>query len=1645
MPGGADTTASKAFPGEEELTGPRERSKSLQPTPTSIAPADAQESLVGPPHQSPQRITGQPDHLHEKATEGTRFRRGQKTNVIDINNFNPKLRSSQRVPLLPGWLRRWLRAPGWAWTDAIASMSVRLQKPRSNFVSSRKYTGYNFLFKFLVEQYKSPSNIVFTFLMIINFLPGLNVVSGWTAVIPLAFILGVALVKDIIEEIARSRADRRENERKYSHRIRLGQIEEGATSESLMQGDILVLNDGDIAPCDMLYLGPLTTSAKRGRVRHPECVISTASLDGEQSLKKRHPLLTTGLFSLQDWARVTGRAVVDLPTADFKRCSGSIRLWKPELPLERAHEWPCAHSQLEHFAEDGGFSYSELTFGIQNVLLRGVKIAGQKPVVCLALYTGKNCKVFQSHSAPIRKRDAFDKQMNLIILFQFCVVVLLVLLLTLLYTLQLDKFKELYPYIGITDQSTASAFFQSLGVHFILLAYAVPFSIFVTLQLIRLLNGLGLFLSEKFRAEKAAAEKDDADDLQGMLDQTLARGKPVEALEGPGSPANIVTTRLAGSVREPGSVRDQGEREAPPELPVGEDRPPQGQVPQPLPVSGYRVEAIAESPDAGQVGGAGDAHPTLIVDVRETELAARPGAREVEEPKRHPVERSITIKDMSSVEKFSAVDIVFSDKTGTITQNKLSLEMIHWGSGRVEALNSAAGPGLFPVALRNSTPILTSEVIGTNTFQSGQGRTSQVGTRGGVSPAVGYGEQSLDGGSIQTSTTLNRGEHSSTGLLAGEWDESQPRGLDLQENYLALLLGLSVTPFSHKPRRSGSGEINVTGGAEMAGNAHSDFSNYISEFPDEGAIADALLSRGYAVLRRSPTEVRVRDQGRKREFQILGEKVFTSENKMSVVVLQDADTKHQSSSSELRDPLHQYQRAFGGKEFYVIKGAPSAVLSIVERASEPLQSTREDLAEFEGAGMRLITWAVGLVPPELWDRVPARPPLEDDDAQVKSIADVLFDALHDPTAASMLAPSYLCTTVLTDTLCDDLQLTVAKLRAAGIKLCLITGDSKRAAVSIALQGNLLTPGRHIQTYTLKNLGNLVNDDPAHPRAQRMMYLGAGRVDHGDAGVEYVPGATTAAGGQEGMWDQAEETCLILEGEDADRLCASLLKRPRERPRDRRDPFDSEEGRRQRFINKECRNMCRKMFDRADLVLCCGFTPTQKASVVRLWQLAYREKTCLAVGDGQNDVQMLRQADIGIGITGKEGNSAANNSDVAVTGIRELERLIFVTGHYNFHRCTRFSFYMLYKNLVLASVLMFFSITTLFSAQLVINSVLALVFNTLFNFFPIFVFSLFDRDIPESVLLACPRIFREYKKRQDAPSTAKQMVLLYLNSIYQGCCIYYLSFACLLDGLNLASGHAQDIDVFGYYMISLIVFVTLIECIMEVTNASRLFNLAIAVSLILYISCLLILNYSTFFSDGFFGVLTSTTDSAHFWLCTLATTFAALVPEISARSLIQAYTPTVAQLGREHFGGLSEMQKNNAKQPKREVRPPRAPGIWWHFGTSRAGVATWNKIRKSIDFPNTETRIAALSERYDEAMRAVAVRLGIESVVLPVGTHSCVRVKEEAGESDELRMPPEANKLGGVDAADLSAAKDSLPETREKPDNSASAASTSVCR
>ena len=85
---------------------------------------------------------------------------------------------------------------------------------------------------------------------------------------------------------------------------------------------------------------------------------------------------------------------------------------------------------------------------------------------------------------------------------------------------------------------------------------------------------------------------------------------------------------------------------------------------------------------------------------------------------------------------------------------------------------------------------------------------------------------------------------------------------------------------------------------------------------------------------------------------------------------------------------------------------------------------------------------------------------------------------------------------------------------------------------------------------------------------------------------------------------------------------------------------------------------------ANSVICCRVSPLQKSLIVKLAKKNGNWIT-LSIGDGANDVPMIMEAHIGIGISGKEGTQAVRSADYAISQFRFLKRLLLTDFVLNF--------------------------------------------------------------------------------------------------------------------------------------------------------------------------------------------------------------------------------------------------------------------------------------------------------------------------------------------------------------------------------------------
>ncbi|CAD7959407.1 unnamed protein product [Amoebophrya sp. A120] len=190
-----------------------------------------------------------------------------------------------------------------------------------------------------------------------------------------------------------------------------------------------------------------------------------------------------------------------------------------------------------------------------------------------------------------------------------------------------------------------------------------------------------------------------------------------------------------------------------------------------------------------------------------------------------------------------------------------------------------------------------------------------------------------------------------------------------------------------------------------------------------------------------------------------------------------------------------------------------------------------------------------------------------------------------------------------------------------------------------------------------------------------------------------------------------------------------------------------------------------------VIIACRVSPIQKADIVALSR-RYRQSdhnAMLAIGDGANDVGMILRAHVGVGISGKEGAAAAKSADFAISQFKHLKKLCFVYGRESMRRNALFVYYSLYKNVAFSMPSVFFSMVSRFSALDLYDPWVKQIFNTVFTFLPIVLYTIFDRELPYYYLLNGPPLYRPL--RFGVPSTG---TVAFWYWFWQGC---WCAFIC----------------------------------------------------------------------------------------------------------------------------------------------------------------------------------------------------------------------------------------------------------------------------
>jgi len=159
-----------------------------------------------------------------------------------------------------------------------------------------------------------------------------------------------------------------------------------------------------------------------------------------------------------------------------------------------------------------------------------------------------------------------------------------------------------------------------------------------------------------------------------------------------------------------------------------------------------------------------------------------------------------------------------------------------------------------------------------------------------------------------------------------------------------------------------------------------------------------------------------------------------------------------------------------------------------------------------------------------------------------------------------------------------------------------------------------------------------------------------------------------------------------------------------------------------------------------VVIACRVSPLQKAQMVQLVRGKVKPTpVTLAVGDGANDVPMIQEAQVGVGICGREGRQAVNSADFAIGQFRFLQRLLLVHGRLDYVRTCKFILYTFWRNVTQVLLMFYYSFLSGYSGISVFEDKVRMTFNVIL-FLPIVATGIFDRDVDDNLALSRPELY-----------------------------------------------------------------------------------------------------------------------------------------------------------------------------------------------------------------------------------------------------------------------------------------------------------------
>ncbi|KYK59925.1 phospholipid-translocating P-type ATPase domain-containing protein [Drechmeria coniospora] len=608
-----------------------------------------------------------------------------------------------------------------------------------------------------------------------------------------------------------------------------------------------------------------------------------------------------------------------------------------------------------------------------------------------------------------------------------------------------------------------------------------------------------------------------------------------------------------------------------------------------------------------------------------------------------------------------------------------------------------------------------------------------------------------------------------------------------------------------------------------------------AQSPDEEALVSTARDMGFVVLGNSSDSINLEVLGEERHYPLLNTIEFNSSRKRM--------------SSIVRMP--------DGKIVLFCKGADSIIYARLRRGLQQQlrKQTAEHLEMFAREGLRTLCIARRELTEQEYkewkvQHDAAAAALENREEKLEAVAELIEQDL-------MLLGG----TAIEDRLQDGVPDTIALLGQAGIKLWVLTGDKVETAINIGFSCNLLNNDMELIHMKIDEdeLGE-TSDDTFLDMTESILDenlaifgLDGGDEDLARARKTHEPPAPTHG--------------LVIDGFTLrwalnDRLKQKFL-----------------------LLGKHCKS-----------VLCCRVSPAQKASVVAMVKNGLDVMT-LSIGDGANDVAMIQEADVGVGIAGVEGRQAAMSSDYAIAQFRFLQRLVLVHGRWSYRRLAESISNFFYKNMVWTFGIFWFEIFADFDMTYLFDYTYILMFNLFFTSVPVAIMGVLDQDVSDKVSLAVPELYRRGIERLEW--TQRKFWLYMIDGIYQSVMVFFIPYLLFVpsrpvssNGLGLEDrlrfgayiAHPAVVTINGYILINTYRWDWLMLLVVAISDLFIFFWTGI---------------YTSFPSSGYFyNTAAQVYGELTFWATFFIVPVICLFPRFAIKAMQKVYWPYDVDIIRE---------------------------------------------------------------------------------------------------------------------------------------------------